>query len=186
MTSICQFDPYVKGYPRYRGPGQPSKQTPERVRAINRAIMQAALTGGEIPSDTTLAEALGICERTVRHIRLQTLGLNRPELKRWQWQDTQGSPAHRPAKRELVCATPFAGLWLLVPQIIASGLAQAAPALQIVERTGVQGIQIVLTLVAWSALGFRRLFHLDDFRNGADMGLALFAGVLRLWSDTTL
>jgi hypothetical protein len=169
-----------------RGPGQPSKQTPDRIRAINQAIVQAALTGHEIPSDVVLTESLDVSERTVRDIRLQTLGLNRHELKRWQRQGAQVASAPRPTERELVCSTPFAGLWLLVPQIIDSGLAHAACMLRIVQRTRVQAIQIVLTLVAWSALGFRRLFHLDEFRSWADMGLALFTGALRLWSDTTL
>jgi hypothetical protein len=65
-------------------------------------------------------------------------------------------------------------------------LARAAEALQIVGRTRVQAIQIVLTLVAWAALGFHRMCHVDDFRHWADMGLALFTGGLHLWSDTTL
>jgi hypothetical protein len=186
MTSVCQSDTFVKSHSAHRGPGQPSKQTPPRIQAINRAIVQAALTGGEIPSDTALAEAIGVSDRTVRDIRLRTLGLNRHELKGWQRQGVRAAPAHCPAERELVCTTPFAGLWLLVPQIIDSGLAQATHALRIVERTRVQGIQIILILVAWSALGFRRLFHVDEFRDWADMGLALFVGVLRLWSDTTL
>jgi hypothetical protein len=127
-----------------------------------------------------------VSERTVRDIRLRTLGLNRHELKRWQQPGTRGSSTHRFTEPELVCTTPFAGLWLLMPQIMDSGLARAAQVLEVVGHTRVQAIQIVLTLVTWSALGFRRLFHLDDFRDWADMGLALFAGVLRLWSDTTL
>jgi hypothetical protein len=77
-------------------------------------------------------------------------------------------------------------LWLLVPPIIDSGLARAGRVLRVVERTRVQAIQVVLTLVAWSTLGFRRWFHVDDFRDWADMGLALFTGALHLWSDTTL
>lgn len=186
MTSICQSKTSVKSHSPHRRPGQPSKRTPERTRAINRAIVQAALSGGEIPSDTALAEGLGIGERTVRDVRLRTLGLNRHELNRWQRRAAQFASSHGPAERELVCATPFAGLWLLVPQIIDSGLARAAHLLQIGRRTRVQAIQIVLTLVAWSALGFQRLFHLDDFRHWADMGLALFTGALHLWSDTTL
>jgi len=127
-----------------------------------------------------------VSERTVRAIRLRTLGLNRHDLRRWQQQGAQAFSAHRSTAPELVCTTPFAGLWLLVPQIIDSGLAQAGRLLRIVNRTRVQAIQVVLTLVAWSALGFRRLFHVDDFRDWADMGLALFTGALHLWSDTTL
>jgi len=186
MTSVCQASISVKASSAHRGPGQPSKQTLERIQAINRAVVQAALTGNEIPSDVVLAREHGISERTVRDIRLGTLGLNRHELKRWQQQGTRDSSAHRSVGPELVCITPFAGLWLLVPQIIDSGLARAGRVLQVAERTRVQAIQVVLTLVAWAALGFRRLFHVDDFRDWADMGLALFTGALHLWSDTTL
>ncbi|MCZ7570792.1 MAG: hypothetical protein M5U01_19710 [Ardenticatenaceae bacterium] len=171
---------------RRRGPGQPSKQTPACIRAINRTLVKAALNGNAPPSDTSLAETLCLGERTVRTIRLPVLGLDRHELKRWQGARPSSSPSDEPVERELICATPFAGLWLLAPQILDSGLARAAEALQIVARTRVQAIQIVLTLVAWAALGFQRLCHVDDFRQWADMGLALFTGGLHLWSDTTL
>ena len=186
MTSVCQANTPVKRDMRQHEPGQPSKQTPARIWAINRALVQAARNGGELPADIDLAEKHRVSERTVRDIRLRTLGLNRHELKHWRRQGAQALAAQRPAERELVCSTPYAGLWLLVPQLIDSGLAQAAHTLQIVGRTRVQAIQIVLTLVAWSALGLRRLFHVDDFRHWADMGLALFTGRLRLWSDTTM
>jgi hypothetical protein len=149
-------------------------------------VVRAALISDEIPSDAVLAKEYGVCERTVRGIRLSVLGLNRHELRRWQKQGVQALRARRTTEPELVCTTPFAGLWLLVPQIIDSGLARAGRVLQIVKRTRVRAIQVVLTLVAWSALGFRRLFHVDDFRDWADMGLALFTGAFHLWSDTTL
>lgn len=186
MISVIRSDTSVNHLPRRRGPGQPSKQTRKRIRAINRTIVAAALTGGGVPADRALAEANGVSERTVREIRLRTLGLNRHEIKAWQRRGHQGSMAQKPVGGRLVCTTPYAGLWLMVPQIIDSGLAKAAGVLEIAGRTRVQANQIVLILVAWSALGFRRLFHLDDFRDRADMGLALFAGVVRLWSDTTL
>jgi hypothetical protein len=169
-----------------RGPGQPTKQTPACIRAINRALVEAALKGEALPADANLAERLGFGERTVRTIRLGVLGLNRRELKRWQEAGRPPSPSGARVERELICTTPFAGLWLLAPQIRESGLAHAAEALQIVGRTRVQAVQIVLTLVAWAALGFQRLMHVDDFRHWADMGLALFTGGLHLWSDTTL
>ena len=133
----------------------------------NRAIVQAAFASGEIPSDIALATEHGMSERTVRDIRLCTLGLNRHELKQWQRQGGAACPEHRATKRKVVCTTPFIGLWLLVPQIIDASLARAARILEVVGRTRVQAIQIVLTLVAWSALGCRRLFHLDDFRDGS-------------------
>lgn len=169
-----------------RGAGQPSKQTPECIRAVNRAMVQAILTGADLPSDQALGESLAISERTVRAIRLDVLGLNRHELKRWQRPRESNGAGEPPAERELICATPFAGVWLLVPQLIQSGLVQAAGRLNIRGRTRVRGWQIVLTLVTWAALGFQRLYHLDDFRHWADMGLALFTGTLHLWSDSTL
>ncbi len=169
-----------------RGPGQPSKQTPARVRAINRTLVKAALNGQALPSDASLAETMHLGERTVRTIRLQVLGLERHELKRWQAAPSPCWLSVAPVERELICTTPFAGLWLLVPQIIAAELVRAAETLQIVGRTRVPASQVVLTLVAWAALGFQRLMHVDDFRHWADMGLALFTGGLHLWSDTTL
>ena len=168
------------------GRGQPTKKTPARLRVLNRALVQAALTDGELPSDADLAQTLDVSARSVRQMRLQVLGLNRPELKRWGQAARAATPPEQAGERELVCPTPFAGLWLLVPQIIDSGLAQAAEKLKIVERTRVPAIQVVLTLVAWAALGIQRLMHVDDFRHWADMGLALFTGGLHLWSDTTL
>lgn len=186
MTSVRKTSTSVKTSSPHRGPGQPSKRTPERILAINQAVVQASLIGSEIPSDAVLAREYDVCERTVRDIRLNTLGLNRHDLKRWRRQDVQALRAHRADEPELVCTTPFAGLWLLVPRIVDSGLAQAGRVLRIVKRTRVRAIQIVLTLVAWAALDLRRLFHVDDFRDWADMGLALFTGAFHLWSDTTL
>jgi len=187
MTTVDQArSPVNRARGSRRGPGQPTKQTPGCIRAINRALVEAALNGQTLPSDASLAEEVCVSERTVRAIRLQVLGLNRHELKGWQGTRRLSGPRAEPVARELICATPFAGLWLLVPQILEAGLARAAGVLQIVGRTRVQAIQIVLTLVAWAALGFRRLCHVDDFRHWADMGLALFTGGLHLWSDTTL
>jgi hypothetical protein len=186
MRSVKPTDALVNRRGPHRGPGQPSKQTRQCVRAINRAIVQAALAGDALPSDATLAEAHQVSERTVRAIRLDVLGLNRHELKSWCRSSPLSQPLAHPTERELICATPFAGVWLLVPQLLTSGLVKAAEQLKIVGRTRVQGLQIVLTLVAWAALDFQRLYHVDDFRGWADMGLALFTGALHLWSDTTL
>ena len=142
-----------------RGPGQPTQQTAERIRHVNRTIVQAALVGKELPSDATLAEELQISERTVRTIRLDVLGLNRHELHGWHQQSLANAPTPRPAERTLICTTPFAGVWLLLPQLLKSGCIQAAEKLQLLGRTRVRGIQIVLTLVVWAALGFQRLYH---------------------------
>ena len=185
MPTVRRATPSVNT-PTGRGPGQPSKQTVPRLRLLNRTLVQAALVGDALPSDSELACRLGIGERTVRAMRLKVLGLNRRELKDWCRPTAPAQPPLSTAQRDLVCMTPFAGLWLLAPQIIDSGLVRAAEKLKIVERTRVQAIQIVLTLVAWAALGFQRLMHVDDFRHWADLGLALFTGSLHLWSDTTL
>jgi hypothetical protein len=167
-------------------PGQPSKQTRPRLRLLNRTLVQAALKGESVPSDAELARQLGIGERTVRTMRLTVLGLNRHELKSWRRAAVPTAVSLGTGQPELICTTPFAGVWLLVPQLIDSGLAHAAESLKIMEQTRVQAIQVVLTLVAWAALGFQRLRHVDDFRHRADVGLALFTGSLHLWSDTTL
>lgn len=186
MKSVTPTAQPVNRNVAHRAPGQPSKQTAERIRSINRTIVQAALTGQDLPSDAVLGTDLQVSERTVRAIRLEVLGLNRHDLHGWHQQSLANVAATRPTERTLICTTPFAGVWLLVPQLLKSGCVRAAEKLQIIGRTRVRGIQIVLTLVAWAALGLQRLYHLDDFRDWADMGLALFTGTLHLWSDTTL
>lgn len=40
--------------------------------------------------------------------------------------------------------------------------------------------------LVWAVLGFRRFYHLDDFRHPADLGLALFTGETRLLSDSAV
>ena len=185
MPTVCATAPSVNTVSSVHR-GQPTKQTVSRLRVLNRTLVQAALAGEGLPSDAALAQQLAISERTLRAMRLKVLGLNRHELKDWRRPAPLAQSANPAAQRELVCTTPFAGLWLLLPQIIDSGLAQAAEKLKIVERTRVPAIQVVLTLVAWAVLGFQRLMHVDDFRHWADMGLALFTGGLHLWSDTTL
>jgi hypothetical protein len=186
MRSVTASVPLVNRAVSHRGAGQPSKQTVERICHINRTLVHAALTGQVLPSDATLGTALQVSERTVRAIRLNVLGLNRHDVQAWQRPSLAHAPITPPLERTLICTTPFAGLWLLIPQLLKSGCVRAAQKLELVGRTRVRGIQIVLTLVAWAALGFQRLYHLDDFRDWADMGLALFTGTLHLWSDTTL
>jgi len=127
MTSVRQASISVKAASPRRGPGQPSKQTPERIQAINRAVVQAALSGDEIPSHVVLAGEHGVSERTVRNIRLRTLGLNRHELRQWQQRGRRDFSTRRSAEPELVCTTPFVGLWWLVPQIIDAGCQYPCP-----------------------------------------------------------
>src|SRR4030042_1013113 len=105
MRSVKPTDLLVNRSAARRGPGQPSKQTSECIRTINRAIVQAALARSELPSDATLAETLQVGERTVRAVRLDLLGLNRHELKDWCRQSWSSQAVARSAECELICVT---------------------------------------------------------------------------------
>jgi hypothetical protein len=145
--------------------------------------VKAAITTGEMPSDVELGRAVGLKERTTRGIRLDA-GLNRWHVAAWnQERETEASPK---PEGEVLCMTPYAGLWLLAPVIIRSALLPAARVLAWTTKTGVDAWQWVLTVVMWAVLGFRRFFHLDDLRHQADLGLALFTGRLRLLADSTV
>jgi hypothetical protein len=142
-----------------------------------------AILHGQMPSDAELAQRVGLGERTVRDIRLAA-GLNRRHVIAWvRARDTVADDG---PKEEALCWTPYAGLWLLVPLIASSALLPAVRLLQWTTPTGIGGWQLVLTVVMWAVLGFRRLYHLDDFRHRADLGLALFTGRVRLLADSTL
>lgn len=65
-------------------------------------------------------------------------------------------------------------------------LLPAASLLKWATKTIVEAGQFVLTLLMWAVLGFRRFFHLEDFRHQADLGLAFFTGRVKLLSDSTL
>jgi len=145
--------------------------------------VKAALLEGQMPSDGELAEKVGLGERTVRDIRLRA-GLNR-----WQvaaWLKERETPPNESPEEAVLCTTPWAGLWLLVPLIIQSAMSSAARLLRWTTRTRIEAWQWVLTIVMWAVLGFRRFFHLDDFRHCADLGLALFTGRIRLLADSTM
>jgi hypothetical protein len=65
-------------------------------------------------------------------------------------------------------------------------MASAVRLLRWTTSTGIAAWQWVLTILMWAVLGFRRFFHLDDFRHAADLGLALFTGRVRLLADSTV
>jgi hypothetical protein len=145
--------------------------------------VKAVITTGEMPSDVELGRAVGLKERTVRDIRLGA-GLNRWHVAAWnQERETGASPEQ---EGDILCMTPYAGLWLLAPVIIRSALLPAAHVLAWTTKTGVDAWQWIMTVVMWAVLGFRRFFHLDDLRHQADLGLALFTGRLRLLADSTI
>lgn len=180
MESLPHFCAPVNNHSR--GPGRPPIRTPEREKRLIRHLVRAAVSDDELPDDGELGQLIGCCERIARQIRLDH-GLNRHDLKRWMSKRALGPQGQ---DDEGLCYTPFAGLWLLVPLIVESALLSAAKLLKWATKTTVDAWQFVLTLLMWAVLGFRRFFHLEDFRHRADLGLALFTGRMRLLSDSTL
>jgi len=164
-------------------PGRPRLRTLAEERTIIRECVKGAIITGQMPSDADLAQRVGLSERTVRGIRLDA-GLNRWHVAAWVKE--REAAAVPPPEGEVLCWTPYAGLWLLAPLIIGSALLPAARLLQWATQTGVDAWHWVLTVVMWAVLGFRRFFHLDDFRHQADLGLALFTGRTRLLADSTV
>jgi len=145
--------------------------------------VKRAIISGQMPSDIELAHQVGLGERTVRDIRLSA-GLNRWDVAAWV--KDREAVRDRRSGEEILCWTPYAGLWLLVPLLLRSALLPAALLLRWTVRTGIDVWHWVLTVVMWAILGFRRFFHLNDFRHQADLGLALFTGRMRLLSDSTV
>jgi hypothetical protein len=145
--------------------------------------VKEALHTGEMPGDEELAKQVGLGERTVRDIRLQA-GLNRRQVAAWV-KEREALQNELP-EEAILCTTPWAGLWLLFPLIIRSAMSSAVRLLRWTTQTRVEAWQWVLTIVMWAVLGFRRFFHLDDFRHAADLGLALFTGRVRLLADSTV
>jgi hypothetical protein len=158
-------------------------RTPAKECKIVRECVRSAIIKGQMPSDVELAQQVGLGERTVRDIRLRA-GLNRRDVAAWN-RARLGTP-EREANGELLCWTPYAGLWLLVPLLLRSMLLPAVELLRWTVNTKVAARQWVLTVVMWAVLGFRRFYHLEDFRHPADLGLALFTGEARLLSDSAV
>ena len=180
MTTVNRICEAVK--PR-RGPGRPPERTAAKEQEIIRTCVRAALLEGQMPSDGELAEKVGLGERTVRDIRLGA-GLNRWQIAAWI---REGETIRSKEPEEVVlCTMPCAGVWLLVPLIVRSALSSAVRGLHWAVGTSVDAWQLVLTIVLWAVLGFRRFFHLDDFRHAADVGMALFTGRVRLLADSTV
>lgn len=180
MNTIVPPPPSVKST---RGPGRPRLRTRAKEQEVIRTCVKEAIVAGQVPSDGELARRVGLGERTVRSIRLEA-GLNRRHMAAWI-SARQVAPGDS-STEETLCWTPYAGLWLLMPLLVRSALLPAARLLQWTTSTGASGWQVVLTVVMWAVLGFRRFSHLDDFRHRADLGLALFTGRVRLLADSTL
>ena len=142
-----------------RRPGRPRLRTLAKEREIIRRCVRAAIATGEMPSDVELGRAVGLKERTVRDIRLGA-GLNRWHVAAWNQEREMGASPEQ--EGDILCMTPYAGLWLLAPVIIRSALLPAAHVLAWTTKTGVDAWQWIMTVVMWAVLGFRRFFHLDD------------------------
>jgi len=179
VNSVTQISPSVNSK---RRPGRPPLRTSSKERETIRECVKGAIITGRMPSDAQLAQQVSLGERTVRDIRLEA-GLNRWHVAAWVKEQEAAVPS---PEGETLCWTPYAGLWLLVPLIVNSTLLPAARLLQWVIRTRVDAWQWVLAVVMWAMLGFRRFFHLEDFRHPADLGLALFTGRVRLLADSTV
>ena len=162
--------------------GRPPLRSPAKERQIIRECVRGAIISGQMPSDIELGQGVGLGERTVRDIRLKA-GLNRRHVSAWV-REREASEAC--SVQEVLCWTPYAGLWLLVPLLAQSMLLPAAQMLRWTTDTGIHFSHWVLTVVMWAVLGFRRFFHLDDFRHQADLGLALFTGRVQLLADSTV
>jgi hypothetical protein len=163
--------------------GRPPLRTLAKEREIIGECVRSAIISGQMPSDIELGQRVGLGERTVRDIRLGA-GLNRRHISAWA-KDRESTAASL-VQGETLCWMPYAGLWLLVPLILRSVLLPAARLLRWTTDTEVDAWHWVLTVVMWAVLGFRRFFHLDDFRHHADLGLALFTGRTRLLADSTV
>lgn len=162
--------------------GRPPLRSAANTREIIRVCVRELVINGRMPRDQELGRHVGLGDRTVRDIRLQA-GLNRRDIGAWV---REREARQVPCPEEVLCWTPYAGLWLLVPLIMKTVFWSAASQLQWTVKTGVTATSWVLTILMWAVLGFRRFFHLDDFRHHADLGLALFTGRTRLLADSTV
>jgi hypothetical protein len=172
------------GRVKYRSaPGRPPRCNLAKEREIVCACVKGLVATDQMPSDRALGKQVGLSERTVRGVRLR-MGLNRRAASTWV-KERKGRQTAAP-KGEVLCWTPYAGLWLLVPLIAKTVFWRAVQQLQWTVKSGVTASSWALTVLMWAVLGCRRFFHLDDFRHEADLGLALFTGRTRLWADSTV
>lgn len=179
MSNVKEAGGAVKYQSR---PGRPPLRSPAIAREIIRTCAREAVVSGKVPSDSELGQQVGLGQRTVRDVRLQA-GLNRRDINAWIRERQIEAPA---PQEEVLCWTPFAGLWLLVPLMVKTVFWSAVGQLEWTVKTGVGAASWALTIFMWAVLGFRRFFHLDDFRHHADLGLALFTGRTRLLADSSV
>lgn len=178
--TVAQVNRCVKSK---RRPGRPLLRTQSLEVEIIRSCVRTIILLDRMPSDADLAQLTGLGERTVRGVRLNA-GLNRWDVARWV--RAREAESQLRTTEEVLCWTPYAGLWLLVPLILRSALLPACQLLHWTVKTGVDVRQWLLTVLMWTVLGFRRFFHLEDFRHRSDLGLALFTGRVRLLSDSSI
>lgn len=161
--------------------GRKPKVTQGVEKGVISSYIEAIIAGESMPTDPDLALRYQVSERTVRQTRLDH-GLNRHHLK------GQMSKHNKDKEGEgsLQVYTPYAGLWLLIPLILESFISKAVDVIRMPVRCTIDVWHVVLTLIVWFVLGFKRIWHLDDFRSSSDIGLALFTGRGRLLADSSL
>jgi hypothetical protein len=159
--------------------GRKPKVTQELEKGVISSYIGAIIAGETMPDDPDLATKYQVSERTIRQIRLDH-GLNRHDLK-------GQISKHRNGKEEegsLQLHTPYGGLWLLIPMIVESFIPKVVDVIRMPVGCSIGLWHVILTLIVWFVLGFKRLWHLDDFRS--DLGLALFTGRGCLLADSSI
>ena len=109
MPTVAGSSSFVKSK---RPPGRPPLRAPVKEREIIRECVRSAIIKGQMPSDIELAQRVGLGERSVRDIRLGA-GLNRWDVAAWV--KVRQATEEPVPEEEVLCWTPYAGLWLLVP-----------------------------------------------------------------------
>ena len=178
MDNLEQIGNKVK-----RGRGRPRKVTQDLEKELISYLIEEVVTKGVIPTDEELGERYSLGERTVRGIRLEH-GLDRWKLKRWLKEKGEGTEGKEEEGIEI--KSSFCGGWMMIPLIIGSGIEEAVGKLKMPGWTKVSSWQLILTLLYWSLLGFKRLYHLEDYRSESDVGLGLLTGRGRLLSDSSV
>jgi len=159
-------------------PGRPKSVTQAVEASILGTLWQAAVHKQSLPSDEELAQKVQISARRVRQVRGEH-NLLRPT--------TPAADKTRPPASDLpvdLGYTRCGGLWLLLPFLLSAPWWQkrVLRALTFVKHHAVAPFQLVLTVLAATALGIKRLYHLNTWQ---DIGLALFTGRLAVLDQST-
>jgi len=121
---------------------------------------------------TVVATWFGCSTRNVRHINRQVRSICRGDGKTGRPPKAETIPLE--AMPSVIGYSAYAGLWLLLPELLTSRLLQFTQLLAFLTPVaGLAPWQWVLTVLVLAWLGFSRLHHLRDL---CDVGVALFTG----------